>query len=57
VIVKQQREIDTARIAVSRAELRECLIELWAQIFERELRADLEAAAKAEATEPRDAVR
>ena len=42
MIVKGHQQLEAARTAVTRAELREELIELWAQIFERELRSDLE---------------
>ena len=45
IVKRQQPEI--APTAVTRAELRESLIELWAQVFERELRADLAAQAQA----------
>ena len=43
VIVKGHQQLDDARTAVTRAELREQLIELWAAVFERELRAELES--------------
>jgi hypothetical protein len=43
IVKRQQPEI--ASTAVTRAELRGSLIELWAQVFERELRAELENAA------------
>lgn len=56
MIIKDQEQFEVARAAVSRAELREQLIELWAQVFERELRADLEADEQAPPTEPADAV-
>ena len=46
MIIKRQ-QLEIARTDVPRAELREQLIELWAQVFEAELRADLEAAADA----------
>ena len=36
-------EPESTRSTITGAELREALIELWAQIFERELRADLKA--------------
>jgi hypothetical protein len=39
MVIKPQA-LDVARTAVSRAELREQLIELWAQVFEAELRQD-----------------
>jgi hypothetical protein len=42
MIVKHHHLLEPAPTTVTRAELREELIELWAQIFERELRADLE---------------
>jgi hypothetical protein len=45
IVKRQQPEI--AATAVTRAELRESLIELWAQVFEGELRADLAAQAEA----------
>jgi hypothetical protein len=45
VIVKGHQQLEAPRAAVRRAELRESLIELWAQVFERELRAELESAA------------
>jgi hypothetical protein len=50
VIVKGHQQLEAAQAAVTRAEVREELIELWAQIFERELRADLEVVT--ERTEP-----
>jgi DNA-binding transcriptional regulator YbjK len=37
MVIKPQA-LDVARTAVSRAEVREALIELWAQVLERELR-------------------
>lgn len=40
-------QLEPARTDVTRAELREQLIELWARVFERELRADLAAEAGA----------
>lgn len=46
VIVKRE-QFELVRQSVTRAELREQLIELWAQVFERELRADLDAEAEA----------
>jgi hypothetical protein len=46
MIIKGE-QVEIARTNVTRAELREQLIELWAQVFERELRADLDAAAVA----------
>jgi hypothetical protein len=45
MIVKGAEPLAAARTAVTRAELREHLIELWAQVFERELREELEAEA------------
>jgi hypothetical protein len=42
MIVKGHQQLDAARTVVTRAELREQLIELWAAVFERELRAELE---------------
>jgi hypothetical protein len=45
VIVKSFSPIQP--IARTRAELREELVRLWSEIFERELRADLEAEAEA----------
>lgn len=41
MIVKHHQILKPARTTVTQAELREELIELWAQIFERELRAEL----------------
>jgi hypothetical protein len=41
------RQPDIAPTGVTAADLREALIELWAQVFERELRADIEAEAEA----------
>jgi hypothetical protein len=46
MIIKPE-PLEIARTDVTRAELREQLIELWAQVFERELRADLAAEAEA----------
>lgn len=40
-------QLETVRTDITRAELRETLIELWAQLLERELRADLAAQAEA----------
>jgi hypothetical protein len=45
--------LEVARTAVTRAELREQLIELWAQVFERDLRAALDAEAEASGERPR----
>jgi hypothetical protein len=45
VIVKRPQPLEVARTGMSRAELRDALIELWAQVLEAELRAHLEAAA------------
>jgi hypothetical protein len=42
-----KRQLETRPIAPSRGDLREALIELWAQVFERDLRADLKAEAEA----------
>ena len=39
MIVKTPQPIEAPRPAISRAEVREALIELWAQIFEAEFRA------------------
>jgi hypothetical protein len=62
MIVK--RPLQITRTAVMRAELREQLIELWAHLFERKLRFDLDAGAESsgethglraiERVEPRD---
>jgi hypothetical protein len=46
VIIKPP-QLEIARTNVTRAELREQLIELWAQVLERELRAGLAAEAEA----------
>jgi Recombinase zinc beta ribbon domain/Recombinase len=46
MIIRRQ-PLEIARTDVTRAELREQLIESWAQVFERELRADLAAEAEA----------
>jgi hypothetical protein len=43
MIVKDRRRFEVPAAALSRAEVREVLIELWASLFERELRAHLEA--------------
>jgi hypothetical protein len=41
VIVKGPPHLEAPRPAISRAEVREALIELWAHVFEAELRAHL----------------
>ena len=48
MIVKGHQRLEAAHPAATRAELREELIELWAQLFERELRAELETEAPRE---------
>jgi hypothetical protein len=45
-MILKREQLEVARTAVTRAERREALIELWAQLFERELRADLEQASR-----------
>jgi hypothetical protein len=45
MIIKRP-QLEVGRTTITRAELREQLIELWAQVFERDLRADLEAEAE-----------
>lgn len=47
--------LEAPRTATARAETREALVELWAQIFEVELRADLEPDKRALPMEPADA--
>ena len=56
MIVKDPRRLEMPRPTPTRIEVREALIEAWAQIFERELRAHLEDAALHEhaATQPED---
>jgi hypothetical protein len=39
-------QVEVRRIAVTEADLREQLVELWAAVFEAELRADLEEASR-----------
>jgi hypothetical protein len=45
MIVRGHQQLEAAWTTVTRADLREELIDLWAQIFERELRADIEGEA------------
>jgi hypothetical protein len=46
-MIIKRGQLAIARTDVTPAELREQLIELWAQVFERELRADVAAEAEA----------
>lgn len=43
MIIKRAEPVETRQAAPSRAEVREALIELWARVFEAELRAELPA--------------
>ena len=55
MIVKGSQLPETASVTMTAAERRECLIEAWATIFERELRAHLEESQQqAVASDPSD---
>jgi hypothetical protein len=47
MVVKGPQQLETPPIAPSRRDVREALIELWAQVLERDLSADLKAEAEA----------